>query len=505
MLLHDVVGLNARRHGDKVAVRMADGTPSRTFAAWWSRSQRLAAALEAVTEHGDRVAILATNCVEYLEAFVGVPAAGTPLALLNYRLHPSEWVWIVNNSSAKVLIVQPELLAKLGDYRSQLTTVERVVVIGDAGGDDIAYDDFLAQAPNDAPVRDVVRTDIAWIVYTSGTTGRPKGAMLSHDNLVAAITQAVIEHAVTEDVVFLNGLPLCHIAGNLALVFTFRGGTVVLMEQWDPAGWMQAVDDWSVTNAALAPTMVGMMLDHPRHPEFSLASLRWLGYGAAKINSALLRRVLARFGDIVSSSMGMTETSGAILTLDEHTHTRAANGEEHLLEAAGKPMPIVDVRVVDPEGKECPPGVVGEIVVRGDQVLVGYLDNPEATAAAFTDGWFHTGDAARVDEEGYFSIVDRMKDMVITGGENVYSTEVENAIYQLPGVAEAAVVGTPDPTWGEIVTAVVVVRDGTTVTEDDVQAVCREHLAGYKVPRIVRFLDELPKTVSGKILKHQLR
>jgi acyl-CoA synthetase (AMP-forming)/AMP-acid ligase II len=230
-----------------------------------------------------------------------------------------------------------------------------------------------------------------------------------------------------------------------------------------------------------------------------------MGYGASKIPADVLRRTIERFGPIVYAGMGMTEVGGNMITLDKEAHIRAAHGEEHRLEAVGKPMSLVDIRVVDADGNDSPIGEVGEIVVRGDQVTTSYLNNPEATAAAWAGGWFHTGDLARQDEEGFLYIVDRSKDMIITGGENVYSSEVEGAIHAHPGVLYAAVVGTPDEQWGELVTAVVVLKPDAQVTEDEIIAACTSRLASFKKPRKVFFVDQLPQTVSGKIQKNVLR
>jgi acyl-CoA synthetase (AMP-forming)/AMP-acid ligase II len=251
--------------------------------------------------------------------------------------------------------------------------------------------------------------------------------------------------------------------------------------------------------------MLNFILQHPKVNEYSLATLRSIGYGAAAMPVEVLRAAIARFGPIVYSGFGMTELGGNVLTFPKAAHVRATQGDEHLLASCGTPMCLADVMVVDEHLVECPPGVVGEIVVRGEQVLKGYFNNPEGTTKAFEGGWFHTGDMARRDAEGFFYIVDRMKDMIITGGENVYSREVEEVIYTHPAVSEAAVVGLPDPTWGENVTAVVVLRPGATATEAEIIGVCRDRLAGYKKPKRVIFLDELPKTVSGKIIKRELR
>ena len=254
--------------------------------------------------------------------------------------------------------------------------------------------------------------------------------------------------------------PLCHVSGYTVPVTHMRGGRIVLTPLFEPELWMQLVDQHGITGTAMAPTMLNMVLMHPKINEYSLDTLRGIGYGAAAMPVEVLRAAINRFGPIVYSGFGMTELGGNVLTFPKSAHVRAINGEEHLLASCGTPMCLADVKVVDEQMVECPPGVVGEIVIRGEQVLKGYFRNEEGTAKAFDDGWFRTGDMARRDEEGFFYIVDRMKDMIITGGENVYSREVEEVLYLHPSVAEAAVVGLPDPVWGENVTAVVVLRPG---------------------------------------------
>jgi acyl-CoA synthetase (AMP-forming)/AMP-acid ligase II len=268
---------------------------------------------------------------------------------------------------------------------------------------------------------------------------------------------------------------------------------------------MALVQQHRITATALAPTMLNFLLQHPKIDEFDLSTLRNIGYGAAAMPVEVLKAAIQRFGPIVYSGFGMTELGGNVLTFTKAAHTRAVEGEEHLLASCGVPMCLASVRVVDEQLQECPPDVVGEIVIQADQVLKGYWRNEEGTKAAFDGGWFHTGDMAKRDAEGFFYIVDRKKDMILTGGENVYSREVEEVIYTHPAVSEAAVIGLPDPTWGENVTAVVVLRQGMTATEDEIVAVCRDRLAGYKKPKQVFFIDELPKNVSGKILKRELR
>jgi len=505
MLFSDLLRRNASRYPHRDALVMSDGSGRRTYAELYERSNRLANALSGLAGRGDRVALLSENNLEYVEAYYGVPAAGMTLAMLNYRLHPQEWVWILNDCAAKVLIVEAKYLQAIVDVRSELATVEHVVVIGEDAPGATTYEELLGAASSAATPRDISDDETAWLLYTSGTTGRPKGAQLTHRNLTTALIQSAIEYEPKLDTCFLNAMPLCHVAGYLTPLHQFHGGTVLMMTGWDPEEWMRLVQDHRVTSGGFAPTMMQMLLAHPKINDYDLSSLEWMGYGASKIPVDVLRRTIERFGPVVYAGMGMTELGGNMLTLDRAAHIRAVNGEEHLLDAVGKPMSLVDVRVVDQDGNDCPVGQVGEIVVQGDQVMKGYFGNPDATAQAFEGGWFHTGDLARKDEEGFLYIVDRTKDMIITGGENVYSSEVENAIYSHPGVLQAAVIGMPDEQWGELVTAVIVRKPGAEVTEDDIVAQCRSQLASFKRPRQVIFLDDLPQTVSGKIRKNVLR
>jgi acyl-CoA synthetase (AMP-forming)/AMP-acid ligase II len=504
MLLSDIVRLNGRKTPSRTAIVTGDRTV--TFGELRDSSWRVANAMLELAAPGDRVGILAENIPEFVECYYGVPAAGMALTFLNYRLHPKEWAWILNNADARVLIVQQKYLEHIEPLLGEIGNVEHVVVIGDGEPDRFPrYADVVGAASADEPPRDVDEDSTAWLLYTSGTTGFPKGAMLTHRNLTVALLESVIEYEPQPDERNLVAFPLCHVAGYTVPVTHMRGGRIVLTPMFEPELWMQLVDEHGITGTALAPTMLNMVLQHPKLHDYRLDTLRGIGYGAAAMPVEVLRAAIKRFGPIVYSGFGMTELGGNVLTFPKSAHERAINGEEHLLASCGTPMCLADVKVVDDDMNECPPEVVGEIVIRGEQVLKGYFRNDEGTAKAFEGGWFHTGDMARRDEEGFFYIVDRMKDMIITGGENVYSREVEEVLYMHPSVSEAAVVGLPDPVWGENVTAVVVLRPDTTATEAEIIATARDRLAGYKKPKRVIFVDELPKTVSGKIIKRELR
>ena len=504
MLLSDIVRLNGRKMPTRTAI--VTGDREVTFGELRDGAWRVSNAMRQLAKTGDRIGILAENLPEYVECYYGVPGAGMALTFLNYRLHPKEWTWILNNAEASVLLVQAKFLEQIEPFLGEIPTLQHVIVIGGDGADGRpTYADVIGSASADEPPQDVDEDSTAWLLYTSGTTGFPKGAMLTHRNLTVAALNSVIEYEPQPDERNLVAFPLCHVSGYTVPLTHIRGGRIVLTPLFEPELWMQLVDRHQITGTAMAPTMLNMVLMHPKLNEYSLATLRGIGYGAAAMPVEVLRAAINRFGPIVYSGFGMTELGGNVLTFPKSAHVRAINGEEHLLSSCGTPMCLADVKVVDEKMVECPPGVVGEIVIRGEQVLKGYFRNEEGTAKAFEDGWFRTGDMARRDEEGFFYIVDRMKDMIITGGENVYSREVEEALYLHPSVAEAAVVGLPDPVWGENVTAVVVLRPETTATEAEIIATARDRLAGYKKPKRVIFLDELPKTVSGKIIKRELR
>ncbi len=505
MLLGDIIKLNGRKYPSRVAIVNDDGAEI-TFGELLDRSNRVANAMLELGEPGDRVGILAENLPEYVECYYGVPGAGMALTFLNYRLHPKEWTWILNNAEAKTLIVQEKYLEQIEPYFAEIATLTTIIVIGSSTSSKYpTYRDVVGAASAKPVEREIDEDSTAWLLYTSGTTGFPKGAMITHRNLIVAVTNSVIEYEPQPDERNLVAFPLCHVSGYSVPVNHFRGGRIVLTPMFEPELWMQLVDQHGITGTAMAPTMLNMVLQHPKVNEYALTTLRGIGYGAAAMPVEVLRTAIKRFGPIVYSGFGMTELGGNVLTFPKKDHERAVNGEEHLLASCGTPMCLADVKVVDESMVECPPGVVGEIVIRGEQVLKGYFRNEEGTKKAFDGGWFHTGDMARRDEEGFFYIVDRMKDMIITGGENVYSREVEEALYTHPSVSEAAVVGLPDPQWGENVTAVVVLRPGMTATEAEIIGTARNNLAGYKKPKRVIFVDELPKTVSGKIIKRELR
>ena len=497
VLLHDVLTAAAERAPHTPAVITDAETV--TFSELAGRVQQRAAEIVAVSEPGDRIAVLAENRIEYVELYYAVPLAGRMLLPLNHRLHPQEWIATMVHSDAHALFGERALLDRYRAERGSADGVEHVLDFAGATGSDTAgreeqSSDVGARrrasnfwAPPRAP------DDIAWLIGTSGTTGVPKLAMLSDANLLAAANATLTARPVGEDDVLLTPFPLCHVAGYNVFVLHLRARPIVLQRSFDPVGLTRLVRDHGVTMLSLAPTMIAMLLDHPDVDDRDLASIRALGYGASPIPGPILRRVVDRSGWDCSQGFGMTELGGNALFLGPDEHRRAAAGDERLLTAAGTPAPGVQVRL----------GADDELLVRGPQVMRGYWNDPTATAAAVVDGWLHTGDVARIDDDGVVSIVDRKKDVIVSGGENVASREVEEVLHAHPAVGDVAVIGVPDAKWGERVCAVVVARE--PVEANVLIDHCRAQLAGFKRPRQIEFVDVLPRNGSGKVLKHQLR
>jgi acyl-CoA synthetase (AMP-forming)/AMP-acid ligase II len=497
VLLSDIVAYKARGMPDQPA--LVFGGRSTTYAQLLERIHRVANAFGAVVERGDRVAILAENCPEYVECYYGIPKAGIALTLINYRLHPREMAWILQNSGARVLIVEPPYLDAIKGVRADIPGVERFVVIGDD------YENMVQAAPSSEPDVGTEDTDLAWLLYTSGTTGLPKGAMLTHRNLVTAVANSCIAWS-TAEMTAVFPFPLYHVAGYVVPIIHMVGGTLVLMRAYDPVGLLREVQDNRATDITGAPTMLNMLVQHPDFDRYDVSSVRRIGYGAAPMPAEVVRAVMAKFPAAeFQTGFGMTELGGNVMYFSDADHKRALVANPQLLTSVGKPMPLSTIRVVDDQLCDVGPNEIGELVIQGDQVTSGYWQNPEATKEAFAGGWFHSGDLAKLDEDGYLYIVDRKKDMIISGGENVYSREVEEVIYEHPAVAEVAVIGLPDMTWGENVTAVVTLRKGMEASEEELIEFCRARLASYKKPKAVFFVDELPKNPSGKILKRELR
>lgn len=494
---------SVQHHPDAPATIFGDRT--RTFAETADQVARLAGAFQHLgVASGDRIAILSLNSDRYSELFLAIPWADAVFVPVNVRWSAAEIAYSLNACDARVLFVDENFASLVAGLRDECPQVSTVIFCGDGDVPDgmRGYEDLIAGSE---PVEDARRggEDLAGIYYTGGTTGTPKGVMLSHDNLGAS----AIGSAATGDFVdpggrFLHAAPMFHLADGAAwCAQTVVGGTHVMVPSFEPAAVLEAISAHGVTSTLLVPTMIGMLVNHPDAYEYDMSSVRHVVYGASPMSEAVLDKALKLFPNAgFTQAYGMTELSpvATLLLSEDHHHPVRRT-------SAGKAAPHAEVRIVDPFDEEVPRGTVGEVVSRGDHVMLGYWNQPDATADAVCDGWMHTGDGGYMDDDGYVYIVDRMKDMIVTGGENVYSVEVEKALAQHPAVASCAVIGLPDETYGERVHAVVVPTEAGTVTEAELREFCKERIAGYKTPRTVEFRDALPLSGAGKILKRDLR
>jgi acyl-CoA synthetase (AMP-forming)/AMP-acid ligase II len=479
-----------------------------TYAAFTERVSRLAAALTSLgVLPGDRVGMLALNSHRYIEYFFGVWWAGGVINPVNIRWNPKEVAYSLDDCDTRVLLVDATFAPMVPMLRELSASLHTVIYAGDGPLPEGAldYESLLAQAD---PAPDAGRggDDLAAVMYTGGTTGRPKGVMLSHHNLTSNIRNSLEAVQRRTGSAAVIAAPVFHIGGcALALQNIINHRRSIVIPMFEELAVLSAIQDERATEIFLVPNMLKRVVEHPRFDEFDVSSLAMMIYGAAPIDSALLQRAMAAFPNAeFYQAYGMTECSPTLTSLPPQAHSPEGVAAG-LLRSAGQPLPGVEIRIVDADGREVPAGTVGEITARGATVMRGYWNRPEESAAAVRDGWMHTGDGGYLDEEGYLYVVDRLKDMIITGGENVFSGEVENALAQHPDVSASAVIGIPDDEFGERVHAVVVLRPGTQPSADAIVAHCRSLIGGFKCPRSVEFREALPLSAAGKVLKHELR
>jgi acyl-CoA synthetase (AMP-forming)/AMP-acid ligase II len=505
MLLHELVTAAAATAPDRTALVVDDEVT--TFSQLDERTAALAAAIRLHAVPGDRVAFLAENGPEWVDAYYGVPRAGCRLAFVNHRLGPVPLRAMVERFRPTVVIADRERLDLLASTQGPPLAPTVVVLDGPAGEGELAYADLLASG-RDVPVPDVDVSpdDVAWLIGTSGTSGTPKVVQLTHRNVLGAVRNTRSVRTIGPDDAFLTPFPLCHVAGYNVLLFHHEALPVVVVRRFTAAGVLAQVERNRVTTASLAPTMIHAIVEHlaatgdPVPP-----TLHAVTYGSSGIAPSLLAEAIEVLGVDLHQGYGMTELGGNAAFLGPEEHRRGLAGEPRLLTCAGRPGPLVQIRLLDDDDHEVPTGQRGEIVVRGEQVTIGYWESDEANATGFVDGWLRTGDVGCFDDAGYLSVVDRKKDIIVSGGENVSSRAVEDALVAHPDVAEVAVVGAPDERWGEVVCAYVVPRAGRGLTEEEVLAFGREAVGGFQQPRRVLLVPELPRNATGKVLKHELR
>ncbi|WP_053159231.1 long-chain fatty acid--CoA ligase [Pseudomonas sp. P1.8] len=484
------------------------GERRQTYRAFGERVARLAGALQNLDmAAGDRVGMLALNSDRYLEYIMGVWWGGGVLNPVNVRWSVPEIVYSLDDCNTGILIVDEHFAGLADEIRKTARHAPRFIYAGE-GEVPLGMLGFAQLIDQATPIEDAGRggEDLACIMYTGGTTGFPKGVMQSHLNLWSACMPRMVDMPPIRSGLLLHVAPLFHVAGMArALIQFLAGESHVLVSGFDALQTLQIIERERVTETLLVPTMIGALLAHPDFERYDLGSLKRLTYGASPSAGDMVEQVLERFPDIeLSHSYGLTEACPVVSSNLPCNHTPEAR-ISGLSRSVGRGGLGVNVKIVDPQGHEVPRGTVGEIIVRGPNIMQGYWNKPEETAQALRNGWLYTGDAAWMDEQGYLFIVDRLKDMIVSGGENVYSVEVENVLARHPAVAMCAVIGIPHAQWGEAVHAVVVRTPASPVDEAQLRLFCREFIAPYKCPKTVEFRDELPLSAAGKVLKRELR
>ena len=513
MRLHDFLDYWAREQPEVAFAQ--HGSRQVTYAEAAVGANRLANGLiQAGIQSGDRVAVLSKNSIEYALLYFAASKAGAVVVPLDPRLTPSQWQYSLNNAEVRLLFCTAEFRAAVDAMRTDLDTVKTFILlngIGDEATDNssgwLAYSNWIAKEEPVAPDRLVKETDSLYQLYTSGTTGRPKGVVMSQ--------RAVVQHLIQLDLAFqsrpgerwLALAPFFHTSGTTAVIFlgAYSGGSLYIQDTFTPKGVIRALAEENISVAILVPAIIRACLAtiaNDTRPNF--ANLRLLAYGGAAIAETTLRQAMDVFACDFVQVYGITETI-AVSHLTPEDHRRALRDESDRLTSAGRPFVGTEIRIVNELNEPLPAGETGEIVTRGPQVMAGYWRNPEATAAALQDGWFYTGDVGYLDEAGYLYILDRLKDVIVTAGRNVYPGMVENVLSQHPAIRDVAVIGVPDAQTGEAVKAVVVLKDEASATEQTIIDFCEDQLGAFQRPTSVDFINALPRNTLGKVLKGTLR
>lgn len=480
---------------------------------WNELGERVAKAASVLQSMGiapdQRFGIISRNSyrnAELMQAGYWMGAVPVPV---NHRLAPPEIAYILSDTDCQVMVIEDEFLpwlqwAELSPWSDKALLLTSTADSGSTPHPQ--YEPLLSKATA-APVYENQEDNDAIIIYTGGTTGRPKGVRLSHRNIVSNALQLGWAVKPRTDDVYLHVAPMFHSAEFLANPFLLSGAAQAYLPKFSASNVLQAIQDYAVTCTLLTPTMIIVMLQEPSFDRYDISSLRQIVYGSAPMAAQWICKAMERFSGVeFIQSYGLTETAPILTTLgmDEHQHA-VKSGDLRLLHSVGRQLPGVDLKIVDNNQNELPQGEAGEVAVRAPSVANGYLNRPDATTEAFRDGWFFTGDIGRLDERGYLYLLDRKKDLIITGSELVFSLEVESVLYQHPKVNECAVVGVPDETFGETLLAAVVPKPGETLTEDELIEFCRGKIGGYKIPRHYVFLEQLPKSAMNKVLKVEIR
>ncbi len=506
MILGDIFRRNARRYPGKTGVVF--GSTSFSFAEFNRRINSLANALIALGMHPqDKVAIVLDNCHQYLELYCAVPKAGGAAVPINTSLSPPEMAYIINNAGAKILVFGERFAPTIESLRRELDSVETLVGIGASARGSRDYEQLVRDYPATEPEVEVNEQDIAYLLYTSGTTGMPKGVMVTHRGITEGPLNYVLGCDLRHEDVGMVATPLFWGAALIINVLPqfYVGGTLVIADDFSPEAVLGLIQREKVTTSFMTTPTIMAMLEHPKLSHYDTSSLRHVWFGGVPIPVESLKRAIKTRGNIFFQVYGMIELTPMSFVVREEQVIEGAPEKVKRLASCGKEAPNVEVRIVNDEDRDVAPGEVGEIIARGDSLMKGYWRLPQATEEGLKDGYIHTGDLATMDEAGYLYLVGRKKDVIVSGGKNIYPVEVEEVIYQHPGIVEAAVIGVPDEKLGEALKAVVVIRKGEKVTADEILEFCQQRLPDYARPKSVVFVEKLPRNVAGKVLRKALQ
>ena len=500
MNLVDGLERNARNHANKTALIFQD--KKFTYAEFNAETNRVANALLAYgVKKGDKIAIMMKNSDQFAFVYYGILKAGGVAVPINFRLTAHEASYILRDSDSIIVFADEDLATTIQKAVEGNQQLRLQIISGSTKMDDqLLLSEFKSSIQSN-PAVGVLESDDAEILYTSGTTGLPKGVVLDHHRILHVGFGTIMTMKMGHEDNLIHIAPLFHSAQlNLFLVTgTLLGCTQLIREEFNPVQTLKDIDEYKISLFFGVPTMYNFLLQVPNRENYNLTSVKRCGYGAAPMPVALLQQTIELFGtDQFYNMCGLTEggPGGVFLMPDEH---------KTKLGASGRASHLTDARVVDENGEDVLPGQAGEFIIKGETIMKEYYKKPEETKKALKDGWLYTGDLAKIDEEGFITLVDRKKDMIISGGENVYSTEVEHVLYKHKDILEAAVIGIPHETWGETVAAIIVPKQGVQINPEELQNFCRQELAGYKIPRVIYEINQLPRNASGKVLKYQLR
>ncbi len=505
MLVADIPKRNAKLYPNRLAV--IDNLVRYTHIQFNNRVNRLANAILGLgLKKCDRVAVLNHNCYQYIELYFACAKAGTPIVPLNYRLSGQEMTYIVNDCKPKMIFAGKSYLPIIEKIKSDLEC-EQVICIDDSTTGLMNYEDVINDATDCEPGINIEEEDVVIVGYTGGTTGLPKGVPSTNRNIISSCFSLVVEVEHNMDSIYLNAPPLFHAGDAMGMfAFSFVGATNVVMNSFSPEEILKNIQRHRITHPLLVPAMILFLIQYPDLHKFDISSLKVLLYGTAPMSLEPLKKAMTLLKCGFLQVYGATETFVPISILKPKDHVIEGSKEDfRRMSSSGREVIGVNVKIVDSEGQEVRTGQVGEIIVKGHNVMKGYWNQPLLTSDVLKDGWYYTGDMGKMDELNYIYIVDRKKDMIISGGENIYPKEIEDVLFKHPAVTDVAVIGVPDQTWGEAIKALIIKQQFATVSEKELIDYCQQNLASYKKPKSIEFVEQLPRSTAGKVLKSVLR